>query len=44
MNAVTEAMGDDLQKVKYCPLDGKRYSPKLETCPEHGVLLMWVEE
>ena len=25
--------------VKYCPIDGERYSPKFDSCPVHHVLL-----
>lgn len=31
-------------KIKYCPIDGKRYGPNLEKCPDHNVLLKELEE
>lgn len=30
--------------IKYCPVDGKRYSARLVTCPEHGVALKQLDE
>ncbi|MCK5215271.1 MAG: hypothetical protein KAR05_07960 [Candidatus Omnitrophica bacterium] len=30
--------------IKYCPVTGKRYSPQTERCPEHDVLLKWVDD
>ena len=44
VEAITDAMSNAVRKVKYCPVDGKRYSPNLETCPDHGMPLKWVEE
>ena len=44
VEAITRSMGGTGVKVKYCPIDGKRYSPSLEICPEHGVTLKPVEE
>lgn len=29
--------------VKYCPVDGKRYSSRLEDCPEHNTKLIPVD-
>ena len=29
--------------VKYCPIDGKRFSSRLEECPDHKVKLLPVE-
>lgn len=29
--------------VKYCPVDGKRYSSRLEFCPDHKTKLLPVE-
>ena len=43
VEAVREAVEGGPGEVKYCPLDGKRYSPRLEFCPDHrGVQLRWV--
>ncbi|MBF0478472.1 MAG: hypothetical protein HQL26_03215 [Candidatus Omnitrophica bacterium] len=30
-------------KVKYCPVDGKRYAPNIQECPLHHVKLEWVK-
>lgn len=40
---VTGAVSGQEIKVKYCPLDGKRYSADLEFCPGTGVKLIPVE-
>jgi hypothetical protein len=39
LNVIADAM--DLKKVviKYCPVDGQRYNPSVETCPVHKVKL-----
>ncbi len=39
LNVIADAM--DLKKIviKYCPVDGKRYNPSVETCPVHKVKL-----
>ena len=29
--------------VKYCPIDGQRFSGDVDTCPTHHVKLEWVE-
>lgn len=29
--------------VKYCPVDGERFSGDVDTCPVHHVKLKWVE-
>ena len=42
-----EAIANSLSSrgiVKYCPVDGKRYDPHFEKCPEHGVILQKIEE
>src|SRR3989338_2214648 len=39
ISSVTAAVEGTPAQVKYCPLDGKRYSSKLERCPEHDILL-----
>jgi len=31
------------QKIKYCPVDGQRFSPDMEECPIHHVKLKMVE-
>lgn len=43
VEAVTGAVSGQSVAVKYCPVDGKRFSPTLKTCPEHGVELKNVE-
>ncbi len=29
--------------IKYCPIDGQRFSSRLERCPEHNILLKNLE-
>jgi hypothetical protein len=43
VQAITESISTKAPVVKYCPVDGKRYAPHMETCPEHGVPLKIVE-
>ena len=43
VNVVTESLRGQNIEVKYCPVDGKRFSGTLERCPEHGVILKKVE-
>jgi hypothetical protein len=33
-----------LSRVRYCPVDGKHFSARLEICPEHTVKLKELEE
>ncbi len=44
VQSVTEAITGKNVSVKYCPVDGKRYSAQLQYCPEHRVLLKNIEE
>jgi hypothetical protein len=44
VEAITRSMGGAGVQIKYCPVDGKRYSPSLDKCPEHDVELKPVEE
>jgi hypothetical protein len=44
VQAITNSMGGQGQAVKYCPIDGERYSSKFEMCPIHKVLLKIVGE
>lgn len=43
VEAVTGAVSGQSAAVRYCPVDGKRFSPTLKFCPEHGVELKDVE-
>jgi hypothetical protein len=43
VEAVTGAVSGQSTAVKYCPVDGKRFSPTLKFCPEHDVELKNVE-
>ena len=43
MSALGTAFNIQDSGVKYCPVDGKRYSSRLEMCPEHKVKLLPVE-
>ncbi len=42
VQSVTGALSD-VPAVKYCPVDGKRFSADQTHCPEHGVALKNVE-
>ena len=44
VEAISRSMGGTGVQIQYCPVDGKRYSPSLKTCPEHSVELKPVEE
>ncbi len=39
METISSSLRNDLQAVKYCPVDRKRYSAHLQICPEHKVEL-----
>jgi hypothetical protein len=39
VQAITESVGGKAPLVKYCPVDGQRYAPHMEICPEHHVPL-----
>ncbi len=43
VEAVSGAMTGEVT-VKYCPVDGKRYSAQMQECPVHHVPLKTVEE
>ena len=43
VKAVNSAFSVEDTGVKYCPVDGKRFSSRLETCPDHKVKLLAVE-
>jgi hypothetical protein len=43
LKAVNSAFSAQDTGVKYCPVDGKRYSSRLEDCPDHKVKLLPVE-
>jgi len=43
VEAVSGAMTGEIV-IKYCPVDGKRYSSKILECPDHKVPLEIVEE
>ncbi len=44
IGAITGAVSGKALSVKYCPATGKRYSPRIETCPVHGVELKNVDD
>ena len=43
VRAITDSMNPSKNVVKYCPVDGARFSAKFTTCPIHGVVLKEVE-
>ncbi|MBF0484736.1 MAG: hypothetical protein HQL25_08550 [Candidatus Omnitrophica bacterium] len=42
VNEVANSFNGEV-KVKYCPVDGKRFAPNIIECPIHHVPLKWVE-
>ena len=44
VEVITDSLQDKKVIIKYCPLDGKRFSSSLKICPEHGVELKNLEE
>lgn len=44
LKVLTNSVSGEGAVIKYCPVDGKRYSAKFQVCPEHGVLLKEVKE
>ncbi len=44
IKAVAEGMIVTQKSIKYCPVDGKRFSRQIENCPEHNVPLKPLEE
>ena len=44
VETITETLTGAGVSAKYCPQDGKRYSPKMTICPEHQVELKIIEE
>lgn len=43
VEAMSGALTNPTAQVKYCPVDGKRFSPKFSRCPDHNVELKNVE-
>ena len=43
VEAVSGALSGEVV-IKYCPVDGKRFSAEMKECPDHHVPLMIVEE
>ena len=43
VESVTGALSGQ-RSAKYCPVDGKRFSPDIERCPYCGAMLLNVEE
>ena len=39
VEAVTDALSGEKVSVMFCPVDGKRYSPQIQYCPQHSVKL-----
>lgn len=44
IKAVADGMVVTQKNIKYCPVDGKRFSSQVENCPEHNVALKSLEE
>ncbi|MDP2652693.1 MAG: hypothetical protein Q8Q08_01535 [Candidatus Omnitrophota bacterium] len=46
-HAAVESISNAVQGnvvIKYCPVDGKRFSARVDLCPEHNVALNILEE
>ena len=43
VKAISNSMSGKNIRVKYCPVCGRRYDPKIEKCPIHGVELKLIE-
>ena len=43
VEAITDSMNPSENVVKYCPVDGERYSSKFSVCPVHHVPLKEVQ-
>ena len=41
---ISDSISGKNKQIKYCPITGKRYSPKLKECPVHHEELKWVAE
>ena len=44
VETLTNTLSNQKTIVKYCPVDGERYSEKFETCPTHNTKLKIVGE
>lgn len=44
VSSITQSMGHQKLKIKYCPVDGKRFAGTVLDCPDHHVELRWVDE
>lgn len=44
IQSVTGSLSGQNINIKYCPVDGKRYSGDLQVCPEHQVQLKKLDE
>ena len=44
VEAITRAVSGGLSDVRYCPVDGQRFSGKIKICPVHHVELKSIEE
>lgn len=44
VNAVNSAFNIEASGVKYCPVDGKRFSSRLDMCPTHHIKLLTLDE
>ncbi len=44
IQSITDSMSRKTVKVKYCPVTGRRYAPRVVICPVHKVKLKLLEE
>ena len=43
VRVISDSMTGKNIRIKYCPIGGKRYDPKIEECPIHKVKLEYIE-
>ena len=44
VKTITDSMRSEKVKVKFCPVDGERFSPKMNFCPVHKVELKTIND
>ena len=44
IQSITNSMNKKSAIIKYCPLTGRRYAPRVMICPEHNVELKILED
>ena len=44
LEQLNQALTPEPMPLRYCPVDGQRFSRRVEVCPEHKVRLKEIEE